>query len=99
MYEFVPAPGTKLSKITALSNDLAMSLQALRVRGVMSGLSNRFGSVDGGTGGRARWRLPPATRYELVFAASFGCAASGIFTGSTVCGTAGVVILLAALSL
>jgi S-DNA-T family DNA segregation ATPase FtsK/SpoIIIE len=32
MYEFVPAPGTKLSKITALSNDLAMSLQALRVR-------------------------------------------------------------------
>ena len=32
MYEFVPSPGTKLSKITALSNDLAMSLQALRVR-------------------------------------------------------------------
>jgi S-DNA-T family DNA segregation ATPase FtsK/SpoIIIE len=32
MYEFVPAPGTKLSKITTLSNDLAMSLQALRVR-------------------------------------------------------------------
>ncbi|MGZ3406358.1 MAG: DNA translocase FtsK 4TM domain-containing protein [Polyangia bacterium] len=32
MYEFVPAPGTKLSKISALSNDLAMSLQALRVR-------------------------------------------------------------------
>jgi S-DNA-T family DNA segregation ATPase FtsK/SpoIIIE len=32
MYEFVPAPGTKLSKITTLSNDLAMSLQAMRVR-------------------------------------------------------------------
>ena len=32
MYEFVPAPGTKLSKITALSNDLAMALEALRVR-------------------------------------------------------------------
>jgi len=32
MYEFVPSPGTKLSKISALSNDLAMSLQALRVR-------------------------------------------------------------------
>ncbi len=32
MYEFVPAPGTKLSKISALSNDLAMSLEALRVR-------------------------------------------------------------------
>jgi S-DNA-T family DNA segregation ATPase FtsK/SpoIIIE len=32
MYEFIPAPGTKLSKISALSNDLAMSLQALRVR-------------------------------------------------------------------
>ncbi len=32
MYEFVPAPGTKLSKITALSNDLAMALEALKVR-------------------------------------------------------------------
>ena len=32
MYEFVPAPGTKLSKISALSNDLAMALEALRVR-------------------------------------------------------------------
>jgi S-DNA-T family DNA segregation ATPase FtsK/SpoIIIE len=32
MYEFVPQAGTKLSKITGLSNDLAMSLQALRVR-------------------------------------------------------------------
>jgi S-DNA-T family DNA segregation ATPase FtsK/SpoIIIE len=32
MYEFVPAPGIKLSKITALSNDLAMALEALRVR-------------------------------------------------------------------
>ncbi len=32
MYEFVPAPGTKLSRITGLSNDLAMALAALRVR-------------------------------------------------------------------
>lgn len=32
MYEFVPAPGIKLSKITALSSDLAMTLEALRVR-------------------------------------------------------------------
>jgi S-DNA-T family DNA segregation ATPase FtsK/SpoIIIE len=32
MYEFVPAPGIKLSKITALSSDLAMALEALRVR-------------------------------------------------------------------
>jgi S-DNA-T family DNA segregation ATPase FtsK/SpoIIIE len=32
MYEFVPAAGTKLSKITSLSNDLAMALAALRVR-------------------------------------------------------------------
>jgi S-DNA-T family DNA segregation ATPase FtsK/SpoIIIE len=32
MYEFVPAAGTKLSKITGLSNDLAMALAALRVR-------------------------------------------------------------------
>jgi S-DNA-T family DNA segregation ATPase FtsK/SpoIIIE len=32
MYEFVPAPGTKLSKISGLSNDLAMALAALKVR-------------------------------------------------------------------
>lgn len=32
MYEFVPAAGTKLSKITALSDDLAMALEALKVR-------------------------------------------------------------------
>jgi S-DNA-T family DNA segregation ATPase FtsK/SpoIIIE len=32
MYEFVPAPGTRISKIASLSNDLAMSLHALRVR-------------------------------------------------------------------
>lgn len=32
MYEFVPSPGTKLSRITALSSDLAMALEALRVR-------------------------------------------------------------------
>ncbi len=32
MYEFVPQAGTKLSKITALANDLAMTLEALRVR-------------------------------------------------------------------
>jgi DNA segregation ATPase FtsK/SpoIIIE, S-DNA-T family len=32
MYEFVPAPGTKLSRITGLANDLAMALAALRVR-------------------------------------------------------------------
>ncbi|HEX2569620.1 MAG TPA: DNA translocase FtsK 4TM domain-containing protein [Polyangia bacterium] len=32
MYEFVPQAGTKLSKITALSSDLAMALEALRVR-------------------------------------------------------------------
>lgn len=32
MYEFVPAPGTRISKIVSLSNDLAMSLHALRVR-------------------------------------------------------------------
>jgi len=32
MYEFVPAAGTKLSKITGLSNDLAMALAALKVR-------------------------------------------------------------------
>ena len=32
MYEFVPAPGTRISKIVSLSNDLAMSLHAERVR-------------------------------------------------------------------
>jgi S-DNA-T family DNA segregation ATPase FtsK/SpoIIIE len=32
MYEFVPAAGTKLSKISSLSNDLAMALAALKVR-------------------------------------------------------------------
>src|SRR4029077_7785027 len=32
MYEFVPQAGTKLSKITALSNDLAMTLEALKER-------------------------------------------------------------------
>ncbi|MCA9672902.1 MAG: DNA translocase FtsK 4TM domain-containing protein [Myxococcales bacterium] len=32
MYEFVPAPGTRISKIANLSNDLAMSLAAKRVR-------------------------------------------------------------------
>src|SRR5262249_41388942 len=32
MYEFVPQAGTKLSKITTLSNDLAMALEALKVR-------------------------------------------------------------------
>jgi len=32
MYEFVPAPGTRISKIANLANDLAMSLAALRVR-------------------------------------------------------------------
>ncbi len=32
MYEFVPVAGTKLSKITGLSNDLAMSLEAMSVR-------------------------------------------------------------------
>ncbi len=32
MYEFVPSPGTKLSKITSLASDLAMTLEALRVR-------------------------------------------------------------------
>jgi S-DNA-T family DNA segregation ATPase FtsK/SpoIIIE len=32
MYEFVPVAGTKLSKITSLSNDLAMSLEAMSVR-------------------------------------------------------------------
>jgi S-DNA-T family DNA segregation ATPase FtsK/SpoIIIE len=32
MYEFVPAPGIKLSKIAGLADDLAMSMEALRVR-------------------------------------------------------------------
>ena len=32
MYEFAPAPGTRISKITRLSDDLAMSLEALKVR-------------------------------------------------------------------
>lgn len=32
MYEFVPAPGTKISKIASLADDLAMSMRALRVR-------------------------------------------------------------------
>jgi len=32
MYEFVPAAGVKLSKISGLSNDLAMALAALKVR-------------------------------------------------------------------
>ena len=32
MYEYVPGPGTKLSKIASLSDDLAMSMEALRVR-------------------------------------------------------------------
>lgn len=32
MYEFLPAPGTKISKISNLSNDLAMALSALKIR-------------------------------------------------------------------
>jgi S-DNA-T family DNA segregation ATPase FtsK/SpoIIIE len=32
MYEFAPSPGTRISKIVGLSDDLAMSLEALRVR-------------------------------------------------------------------
>jgi len=32
MYEFAPAPGTRLNKIVNLTDDLAMSLEALRVR-------------------------------------------------------------------
>jgi len=32
MYEFKPAPGTRISKVANLANDLAMSLAALRVR-------------------------------------------------------------------
>ena len=32
MYEFAPAPGTRTGKIANLDNDLAMALEALRVR-------------------------------------------------------------------
>jgi DNA segregation ATPase FtsK/SpoIIIE, S-DNA-T family len=32
MYEFVPSPGTKISKISTLADDLAMSMEAIRVR-------------------------------------------------------------------
>jgi len=32
MYEFAPAPGTRVAKIANLSDDLAMALEALRVR-------------------------------------------------------------------
>jgi len=32
MYEFAPAPGTRLNKIVSLADDLAMALEALRVR-------------------------------------------------------------------
>ncbi len=32
MYEFAPAPGTRVNKIANLTDDLAMSLEALRVR-------------------------------------------------------------------
>lgn len=32
MYEFAPAPGVKISRIQGLSDDLAMALEALRVR-------------------------------------------------------------------
>jgi S-DNA-T family DNA segregation ATPase FtsK/SpoIIIE len=32
MYEFAPAPGTRISKITRLADDLAMALEALKVR-------------------------------------------------------------------
>lgn len=32
MYEFAPAPGVKISKIAGLSDDLAMALEAMRVR-------------------------------------------------------------------
>ena len=32
MYEFAPAPGIRVAKIANLSDDLAMSLEALRVR-------------------------------------------------------------------
>ncbi len=32
MYEFAPAPGTRVSKITSLDSDLAMALEALSIR-------------------------------------------------------------------
>jgi S-DNA-T family DNA segregation ATPase FtsK/SpoIIIE len=32
MYEYVPGPGIKLSRIAGLADDLAMSMEALRVR-------------------------------------------------------------------
>jgi DNA segregation ATPase FtsK/SpoIIIE, S-DNA-T family len=32
MYEYVPAPGVKISKIASLADDIAMSMEALRVR-------------------------------------------------------------------
>ena len=32
MYEFAPAPGTRINKIVSLTDDLAMALEALRVR-------------------------------------------------------------------
>src|SRR5262249_58889763 len=32
MYEFAPAPGTRVNKIVNLTDDLAMALEALRVR-------------------------------------------------------------------
>src|SRR5262249_11773267 len=32
MYEFVPAPGTKIARIVSLANDLAMNLEAMSVR-------------------------------------------------------------------
>ncbi len=32
MYEFAPAPGTRINKIVGLADDLALSLEALRVR-------------------------------------------------------------------
>ena len=32
MYEYVPAPGVKVSKIAGLADDLAMAMEALRVR-------------------------------------------------------------------
>jgi len=32
MYEFLPAPGIKVSKISSLSDDLAMAMEAMRVR-------------------------------------------------------------------
>ena len=32
MYEFAPAPGTRVNKIVNLTDDLALALEALRVR-------------------------------------------------------------------